>query len=372
MRMQCAWHVGNEHVAGDPGIYITKIIDGGAAHLDGRLAVGDKLLQVHITNLILHTNTHAAQNPTLDLFALLDLSQVNDNHFDMITHEEAVSVLKNTQQVVRLLVMKPGAPPQMLLMPGAPSMPMLAPWGSQMRMGVDQQSLMMYGPGYIPAGYPPGAVPMAGPFPPGSVANMPGVGMPMAPMQVVAPMQPVAPMLPPQPQMQQPSSVPYVAPTPKPAPPLPVEPPAARMPEKLPSAIGQPIPAVPLPVEQSPPPLAPPKPRKEAPPLPPPELPAKAPEPVTVPAPVQVLPPLPPPKPEELAPPPKPKPAAPQPGPLPVAEVTAAPGPVAARFKAVPPPPPKPKAVPPPPPQDPRFVYHFTSVVSSIFSRSDA
>jgi hypothetical protein len=38
--------IGNEHVPGDVGIYVTKIIDGGAADIDGRLRVGDKLLAV--------------------------------------------------------------------------------------------------------------------------------------------------------------------------------------------------------------------------------------------------------------------------------------------------------------------------------------
>lgn len=37
---------GNQHVPGDNGIYITKIMDGGAAQLDGRLSVGDKLILV--------------------------------------------------------------------------------------------------------------------------------------------------------------------------------------------------------------------------------------------------------------------------------------------------------------------------------------
>ena len=37
---------GNQHVPGDNGIYITKIMDGGAAQMDGRLAVGDKLVVV--------------------------------------------------------------------------------------------------------------------------------------------------------------------------------------------------------------------------------------------------------------------------------------------------------------------------------------
>uniref|UniRef100_A0A3Q2E3D2 Disks large homolog 1 n=1 Tax=Cyprinodon variegatus TaxID=28743 RepID=A0A3Q2E3D2_CYPVA len=36
--------VGNQHVPGDNSIYVTKIIEGGAAHKDGRLQIGDKLI----------------------------------------------------------------------------------------------------------------------------------------------------------------------------------------------------------------------------------------------------------------------------------------------------------------------------------------
>ncbi|TMS14534.1 hypothetical protein E3U43_023014 [Larimichthys crocea] len=36
--------VGNQHIPGDNSIYVTKIIDGGAAQKDGRLQVGDRLL----------------------------------------------------------------------------------------------------------------------------------------------------------------------------------------------------------------------------------------------------------------------------------------------------------------------------------------
>lgn len=40
--------IGNQHVPGDNGIYVTKIMEGGAAHLDGQLEVGDKLLAVSV------------------------------------------------------------------------------------------------------------------------------------------------------------------------------------------------------------------------------------------------------------------------------------------------------------------------------------
>lgn len=38
--------IGNQHIPGDNGIYVTKIMDGGAANVDGRLAIGDKLIAV--------------------------------------------------------------------------------------------------------------------------------------------------------------------------------------------------------------------------------------------------------------------------------------------------------------------------------------
>lgn len=38
--------LGNQHVPGDNSIYVTKIIEGGAAHRDGRLQIGDKILAV--------------------------------------------------------------------------------------------------------------------------------------------------------------------------------------------------------------------------------------------------------------------------------------------------------------------------------------
>ena len=40
----------NQHVMGDNGIFVTKIIPNGAAADDGTLAVGDRLLQVSCDN----------------------------------------------------------------------------------------------------------------------------------------------------------------------------------------------------------------------------------------------------------------------------------------------------------------------------------
>jgi disks large protein 1 len=41
--------IGNQHIPGDNGIYVTKIMEGGAAHADGRVLVGDKLVAVKNT-----------------------------------------------------------------------------------------------------------------------------------------------------------------------------------------------------------------------------------------------------------------------------------------------------------------------------------
>ncbi|XP_034563270.1 disks large homolog 1-like [Notolabrus celidotus] len=68
--------VGNQHVPGDNGIYVTKVIEGGAAHKDGRLQIGDKLVAVNASCL------------------------------EEVTHEEAVAALKSTPDVVYLRVAK--------------------------------------------------------------------------------------------------------------------------------------------------------------------------------------------------------------------------------------------------------------------------
>ncbi|XP_045495353.1 disks large 1 tumor suppressor protein isoform X1 [Colias croceus] len=74
--------LGNQHIPGDNGIYVTKIMAGGAAHRDGRLRVGDKLLMVKNTSK-------------------------GDVNLDNVTHEDAVAALKASGERV-LLVLVPG------------------------------------------------------------------------------------------------------------------------------------------------------------------------------------------------------------------------------------------------------------------------
>ncbi|XP_044731016.1 disks large 1 tumor suppressor protein isoform X10 [Chrysoperla carnea] len=73
--------IGNQHIPGDNGIYVTKIMDGGAAQVDGRLQVGDKLVAVRD-------------------------NEEGDINLENVTHEVAVATLKATQERVVLLVAK--------------------------------------------------------------------------------------------------------------------------------------------------------------------------------------------------------------------------------------------------------------------------
>ncbi len=38
--------IGNQHIPGDNGIYVTKLLDGGAAAADGRIDIGDRLVAI--------------------------------------------------------------------------------------------------------------------------------------------------------------------------------------------------------------------------------------------------------------------------------------------------------------------------------------
>ena len=73
--------IGNQHIPGENGIYVTKVMEGGAAFNEGRIAVGDRLACVK--NL-----------PTGDFW------------LDNCSHEEAVQALKASKERVILLISK--------------------------------------------------------------------------------------------------------------------------------------------------------------------------------------------------------------------------------------------------------------------------
>ncbi|CAL4116858.1 unnamed protein product [Meganyctiphanes norvegica] len=69
----------NQHIPGDNGIYITKIMKGGAANLDGRIHVGDKLVAIKDT-------------------------PKGDMNLENVSHEEAVACLRSTSDNVRVVL----------------------------------------------------------------------------------------------------------------------------------------------------------------------------------------------------------------------------------------------------------------------------
>ncbi len=77
--------IGNQHIPGDNGIYVTKVMEGGAAAFDGRIDVGDRLVSV--------------KNFPGGEYVL-----------DNCTHEEAVTALKKCKDKVVLLVAKAETP----------------------------------------------------------------------------------------------------------------------------------------------------------------------------------------------------------------------------------------------------------------------
>ncbi|KAJ6653553.1 hypothetical protein lerEdw1_009133 [Lerista edwardsae] len=77
--------IDNPHIPDDPGIFITKIIPGGAAAMDGRLGVNDCVLRVNE----------------------VDVSEV--------VHSKAVEALKEAGPVVRLLVRRRQPPPETIM-----------------------------------------------------------------------------------------------------------------------------------------------------------------------------------------------------------------------------------------------------------------
>lgn len=72
--------IGNQHIPGDNGIYVTKVMEGGAASVDGRLSIGDKLLNVKTKSF--------------------------NKNLENVSHEDAVATLKAIVGQVVLTVQK--------------------------------------------------------------------------------------------------------------------------------------------------------------------------------------------------------------------------------------------------------------------------
>eukprot|EP00117_Sycon_ciliatum_P039774 scpid36247/ scgid29339/ Disks large homolog 2; Postsynaptic density protein 93 len=82
--------IGNQHVEGDNGIYVTKVIPGGVAEVEGSLLANDKLLKV------------------------------NDTALHDVTHAEAVQSLQRASGTTYLTVEKPDGDPLNFVAPSSP------------------------------------------------------------------------------------------------------------------------------------------------------------------------------------------------------------------------------------------------------------
>ncbi|KAJ8941527.1 hypothetical protein NQ318_010295 [Aromia moschata] len=129
--------IGNQHIPGDNGIYVTKVMDGGAAQVDGRLLVGDKLVAVRDAVGTRFESVEAVKAKAMEV--LNQLTEADFQHclqewkshtercrdrqgeyiegkkvatkgevnLENVTHEDAVATLKTTQDRVVLVVAKP-------------------------------------------------------------------------------------------------------------------------------------------------------------------------------------------------------------------------------------------------------------------------
>ncbi|CAG0919671.1 unnamed protein product [Notodromas monacha] len=117
--------IGNQHIPGDNGIYVTKIMEGGAAHVDGRVVVGDKLVAVKNTPVsvvfaeglfsLIFRSAIARRVSSMFSSVLPDImiAELGDVNLENVSHESAVAALKSIVDHVTLVVAKQ-SPPDLL------------------------------------------------------------------------------------------------------------------------------------------------------------------------------------------------------------------------------------------------------------------
>jgi disks large protein 1 len=87
--------IGNQHIPGDNGIYVTKIMEGGAAHVDGRLSIGDKLLNVKTKTMNKNLENVSHEDAVATLKAIVDRVVLSIQKAQHIVHSSTSYLNQN-------------------------------------------------------------------------------------------------------------------------------------------------------------------------------------------------------------------------------------------------------------------------------------
>lgn len=125
------------------GIYISRITDGGLAHRDGKILVGDKVLVVSKQYFGLNFQfiycLETFYNNRFELLPKISFFQINGVDMTDATHDMAVQLLTDHQRFVRLVVQRE--------MKG-PLEPPLSPHSPSYLKGLSPSGYMANRPGY--------------------------------------------------------------------------------------------------------------------------------------------------------------------------------------------------------------------------------
>ncbi|KAL7032042.1 hypothetical protein ACKWTF_007202 [Chironomus riparius] len=91
--------IGNQHIPGDNGIYVTKIMEGGAAHVDGRLSIGDKLLNVKTKTMNKNLENVSHEDAVTTLKAITDRVVLTISKAQHIVHSTSYLNQTNSQSM---------------------------------------------------------------------------------------------------------------------------------------------------------------------------------------------------------------------------------------------------------------------------------